>query len=70
MKKGHIISIKAKDLAAEMTRLNIQKKDLKEQNSIEKEHMDNSAAIRNMLLERGIHPKNLPVAGSKKICKR
>lgn len=70
MKKEHIISIKAKDLATEMTRLNVQKKDLKGQNSIEKEHMDNSAAIRNMLLERGIQPENLPAAGSKKICKR
>lgn len=27
-----------------------------------KEHIDNSAAVRNMLLERGIHPENLPPA--------
>jgi DNA-damage-inducible protein D len=54
------ISIKAKDLAAEMTSLNVQNKDLKGQSPIEKEHVDNSAAVRNMLLQRGIHPENLP----------
>lgn len=54
------ISIKAKDLAAEMTGLNVQTKDLKGQNPIEKEHVENSSAVRNMLVERGIHPENLP----------
>ncbi len=56
------ISIKAKDLAAEMTGLNVQNKDLKGQSPIEKEHVDNSAAVRKMLVERGIHPENLPAA--------
>lgn len=56
------ISIKAKDLAAEMTSLNVQTKDLKGQNPIEKEHVDNSAAVRKMLLQRGIQPENLPAA--------
>ena len=50
------ISIKAKDIAAEMTGLNVQTKDLKGQKPIEKEHIDNSSAVRQMLLERGIHP--------------
>ena len=54
------ISIKAKDLAAEMTGLNVQTKDLKGQNPIEKEHVENSSAVRKMLIERGIHPENLP----------
>jgi DNA-damage-inducible protein D len=54
------ISIKAKDLAAEMTGINVQKKDLKGQNPIEKEHIDNNDAVRNMLIIRGIHPENLP----------
>lgn len=54
------ISIKAKDLAAEMTGLNVQTKDLKGQNPIEKEHVENSFAVRKMLVERGIHPENLP----------
>ena len=54
------ISIKAKDLAAEMTGINVQSKDLKGHNPIEREHIDNSAAVRKMLLERGITPENLP----------
>jgi DNA-damage-inducible protein D len=37
------ISIKAKDLAAEMTGLNVQSKDLKGQTKIEKEHIDNNS---------------------------
>lgn len=56
------ISIKAKDLAAEMTSLNVQNKDLKGQNPIEKEHVDNSLAVREMLTKRGIVPENLPPA--------
>ena len=54
------ISIKAKDLAAEMTGLNIQSKDLKGHNPIEIEHVENSSAVRKMLVERGIRPENLP----------
>ncbi len=56
------ISIKAKDLAAEMTGLNVQSKDLKGQIKIEKEHIDNNLAVRNMLTQRGIVPENLPPA--------
>lgn len=56
------ISIKAKDLAAEMTGLNVQSKDLKGQPKIEKEHVDNNLAVRNMLTQRGIIPENLPPA--------
>ena len=56
------ISIKAKDLAAEMTGLNVQNKDLKGQNMIEKEHIDNNQAVRDMLTKRGIVPENLPPA--------
>lgn len=56
------ISIKAKDLAAEMTGLNVQSKDLKGQSKIEKEHIDNNLAVRNMLTQRGIVPENLPPA--------
>lgn len=36
------ISIKAKDLVAEMTGLNVQSKDLHGQSKIEKEHVDNN----------------------------
>jgi len=56
------ISIKAKDLAAEMTGLNVQSKDLKGQGKIEKEHIDNNSAVRDMLNKRGIIPENLPIA--------
>jgi hypothetical protein len=56
------ISIKAKDLAAEMTGLNVQTKDLKGQVPIENEHTDNNTAVRKMLLERGIRPEELPPA--------
>ncbi len=56
------ISIKAKDLAAEMTGLNVQTKDLMGQHSIENEHVDNNSAVRKMLHDRGIVPENLPPA--------
>jgi DNA-damage-inducible protein D len=56
------ISIKAKDLAAEMTGVNTQSKNLRGQNSIEKEHIDNNTAVRNMLTQRGIRPEALPPA--------
>ncbi len=56
------ISIKAKDLAAEMTGLNVQSKDQKGQTKIEKEHIDNNVAVREMLTKRGIVPENLPAA--------
>ena len=56
------ISIKAKDFAAEMTSVNVQTKDLQGETSITQEHIDNNAAVRKMLTERGITPENLPPA--------
>ena len=56
------ISIKAKDFAAEMTSVNVQTKDLQGETAITKEHIDNNAAVRKMLTERGIIPENLPPA--------
>lgn len=56
------ISIKAKDFAAEMTSVNVQAKDLQDEASITREHVDNNAAVRKMLTERGIIPENLPPA--------
>lgn len=56
------ISIKAKDFAAEMTSVNIQTKNLYGGTRIEKEHIDNNAAVRRMLIQRGIVPENLPPA--------
>jgi len=56
------VSIKAKDLAAEMTSTNILSKNLHGPKPIESEHVENNTAVRGMLLERGIVPENLPPA--------
>jgi len=64
------ISIKAKDLADEMTGINVVNKNLKGYNPIEKEHVDNSSAVRKMLLKRSIQPEALPSAGDVKKPKR
>jgi DNA-damage-inducible protein D len=56
------ISIKAKDFAAEMTSVNVQSKDLQGERDITAEHEDNNRAVRQMLVERGIVPENLPPA--------
>lgn len=56
------IAIKAKDLAAEMTSVNVQQKDLRGHVGIEREHIDNNSAVRHMLLDRGIRPETLPPA--------
>ena len=56
------ISIKAKDFAAEMTSVNVQAKDLQGESRISQEHMANNAAVRDMLVQRGIVPENLPAA--------
>jgi DNA-damage-inducible protein D len=64
------ISIKAKDLAAEMTGLNVQSKDIRGQIKIEKEHIENNSAVRDMLSNRGILPENLPKGEDIKKLKR
>ena len=64
------ISIKAKDFAAEMTSMNVQTKDLQSETMIAKEHIDNNAAVRKMLLERGIVPEDLPAAENVKKVER
>ena len=56
------ISIKAKDFAAEMTSVNVQTKDLQGESRISQEHIANNAAVRDMLVQRGIVPENLPSA--------
>lgn len=47
------LNIKAKDFAAEMTSVNVQQ-------TICQEHVDNNKAVRNMMLQRGIVPEDLP----------
>ena len=64
------ISITAKDFAAEMTSVNVQTKDLQGETAITKEHVDNNAAVRKMLTERGIVPENLPAEDVKKVERR
>lgn len=56
------LTLKAKDFAAELTSHNVTEKDLKGEQKITKEHIDNNLAVRKMLLERGVKPENLPPA--------
>ncbi|NQW29563.1 MAG: DNA damage-inducible protein D [Ignavibacteria bacterium] len=52
--------IKAKDFATELTSHNVTEKDLKGQEAISKEHIDNNKAVRKILHERGVEPEALP----------
>ena len=56
------LTIKAKDFAAELTSHNVTEKEIKGENTISKEHIDNNAAVRKMLIERGVKPEQLPPA--------
>ena len=65
------LTIKAKDFATELTSHNVVEKDLKGDNSISKEHIDNNKAVRKMLLNRGVKPENLsPAEDVKKVERR
>lgn len=55
------ISIKAKDLATEMTTFKIIERDYKGKDRIKNEHVSNNSAVRKMLTESGIYPERLPV---------
>jgi len=54
------LTIKAKDFATELTSHNVTAKDLKGNEKISKEHIDNNLAVRKMLIERGVKPEQLP----------
>jgi len=56
------LTIKAKDFATELTSHNVVDKDLKGDNQITKEHIDNNMAVRKMLHDRGVKPEQLPPA--------
>ncbi len=56
------VTIAAKNLATEMTNLNVEQKDLYGERSITQEHAQNNHSVRQMLGTRGIHPENLPPA--------
>lgn len=54
------VSLKAKDLATEMTTVNTELKNLKGKNPIGNEHVQNNDEVREALLKRGIKIENLP----------
>jgi len=54
------LTIKAKDFATELTSHNVVEKDLKGENQITTEHVENNKAVRKMLIERGVKPEALP----------
>ncbi len=54
------LTIAAKNLATEMTNYNVDEKDLQGENDITIEHQQNNASVREMLLQRGIRPENMP----------
>jgi DNA-damage-inducible protein D len=56
------LTIKAKDFASELTGHNVVEKDLRGQERIGKEHVENNLAVRKMLIERGVRPEMLPAS--------
>lgn len=54
------VTIAAKNLATEMTNLNVEEKDLQGESAITSEHVSNNKSVRAMLQERGITPEALP----------
>lgn len=56
------LTIAAKNLATEMTNYNVEQKDLQGEIPITGEHIQNNQSVRKMLLDRGIHPEELPAA--------
>ena len=56
------LTIKAKDFASELTSHNVVDKNLKGDNQITKEHIENNLAVRKMLHDRGVKPEQLPPA--------
>ena len=54
------ITIKAKDLATEITNFNVQKNNLYGEEKITKEHVKNNTDVRNVLGKSGIKPEKLP----------
>jgi DNA-damage-inducible protein D len=54
------ITIKAKDLATEITNFNVRKSNLHGEEKITKEHVKNNNDVRNVLAKSGIKPEKLP----------
>lgn len=64
------ITIKAKDLANEMTSFNVKSEDLRTEPAIAGEHVANNTEVRRALGERGIRPESLPAAEDAKKLER
>lgn len=56
------VSLAAKNLASEMSQVNIEAHDLRGLSAIKREHVSNNSSVREMLEERGIKPEDLPPA--------
>ena len=54
------ITIKAKDLATEITNFNVKKNDMHGEPAISKEHVKNNEDVREVLGKSGIRPEELP----------
>lgn len=54
------ITIKAKDLATEITNFNVKKKDMRGEDQITGEHIKNNKDVRGVLAKSGIKPEELP----------
>jgi len=54
------LTIAAKNLATEMTNHNVILEDLRDEQKITCEHVQNNVSVRDMLGQRGIRPENLP----------
>jgi len=65
-----VLTIKAKDLATELTSHNVVEKNLQGEDNITNEHIENNEAVRKMLIERGVKPESLPPAEDVKKVKR
>lgn len=56
------VTIKAKDLANEMTSHNVKDRALRTEGEITEEHVENNREVREALAKRGIEPERLPAA--------
>ena len=65
------VTVAAKNLATEMTNLNIEDKNLRGEDKITTEHIQNNESVRGMLRQRGITPEKLkPAEDIKKVARR
>lgn len=64
------VTIAAKNLATEMTNYNVEEKNLQGETSITYEHVQNNTSVRDMLIQRGIKPENLPASEDMKKLER